>query len=40
MGDFDNEGAMIDVDDTLMFKFIRIKCENKAKKNEQSEKEK
>lgn len=33
MGDFDNEGAMMDVDDTLMCKFIRIKCENKVKKN-------
>lgn len=29
MGDFDNEGAMMDVDETLMCKFIRIKCEPK-----------
>lgn len=27
MGDFDNEGAMMDVDETLMCKFIRIKCD-------------
>ena len=27
MGDFDNEGAMMDVDETLMCKFIRIKPE-------------
>jgi hypothetical protein len=33
MGDFDNEGAMMDVDDTLMCKFIRIKCEKIVKKN-------
>ena len=29
MGDFDNEGAMMDVDETLMCKFIRIKQDNK-----------
>ena len=29
MGDFDNEGAMMDVDETLMCKFVRIKCEPK-----------
>lgn len=28
MGDFDNEGAMMDVDETLMCKFIRIKHDN------------
>ena len=27
MGDFDNEGAMMDVDETLMCKFIRIKSD-------------
>ena len=29
MGDFDNDGAMMDVDETLMCKFIKVKCENK-----------
>lgn len=29
MGDFDNDGAMMDVDETLMCKFIKIKCDNK-----------
>ncbi len=27
MGDFDNDGAMMDVDETLMCKFIKVKCE-------------
>ena len=30
MGDFDNDGAMMDVDETLMCKFIKVKCENKT----------
>lgn len=25
MGDFDNDGAMMDVDETLMCKFIKVK---------------
>jgi len=29
MGDFDNDGAMMDVDETLMCKFIKVKCEHK-----------
>lgn len=29
MGDFDNDGAMMDVDETLMCKFIKVKCETK-----------
>ena len=29
MGDFDNDGAMMDVDETLMCKFIKVKCEKK-----------
>ena len=29
MGDFDNDGAMMDVDETLMCKFIKVKCESK-----------
>ena len=29
MGEFDNDGAMMDVDETLMCKFIKVKCENK-----------
>ena len=29
MGDFDNDGAMMDVDETLMCKFIKVKCDNK-----------
>lgn len=29
MGDFDNDGAMMEVDETLMCKFIKVKCENK-----------
>mgnify|MGYP003891771485 CR=1 FL=1 len=29
MGDFENDGAMMDVDETLMCKFIKVKCENK-----------
>ena len=29
MGDFDNDGAMMDVDETLMCKFIKVKCERK-----------
>ena len=33
MGDFDNDGAMMDVDETLMCKFIKVKCENKKKQN-------
>ena len=33
MGDFDNEGAMMDVDETLMCKFIRIKCDHKKPSN-------
>ena len=33
MGDFDNEGAMMDVDETLMCKFIRIKPEKKVVTN-------
>ena len=31
MGDFDNDGAMMDVDETLMCKFIKVKCEHKKK---------
>lgn len=31
MGDFDNDGAMMDVDETLMCKFIRVKHEKKQK---------
>ena len=27
MGDFDNDGAMMDVDETLMCKFIKVKCD-------------
>jgi serine/threonine-protein phosphatase PP1 catalytic subunit len=30
MGDFDNDGAMMDVDETLMCKFIKVKCERKS----------
>lgn len=33
MGDFDNDGAMMDVDETLMCKFIKVKCENKVPNN-------
>jgi serine/threonine-protein phosphatase PP1 catalytic subunit len=33
MGDFDNDGAMMDVDETLMCKFIKVKCENKKPAN-------
>ena len=29
MGDFDNDGAMMDVDESLMCKFIKVKCEHK-----------
>jgi hypothetical protein len=29
MEEFDNDGAMMDVDETLMCKFIKVKCENK-----------
>ena len=29
MGDFDNDGAMMDVDETLMCKFIKVKHEKK-----------
>jgi hypothetical protein len=29
MGDFDNDGAMMDVDESLMCKFIKVKCERK-----------
>lgn len=35
MGDFDNDGAMMDVDETLMCKFIKVKCENKKLGNSQ-----
>ena len=31
MQEFDNDGAMMDVDVTLMCKFIKVKCENKNK---------
>ena len=31
MGDFDNDGAMMDVDETLMCKFIKVKHEKKTK---------
>ena len=27
--EFDNDGAMMDVDETLMCKFIKVKCDNK-----------
>ena len=30
MGDFDNDGAMMDVDETLMCKFIKVKHEKKT----------
>jgi hypothetical protein len=33
MGDFDNDGAMMDVDETLMCKFIKVKCEYKKPVN-------
>jgi hypothetical protein len=29
MGEFNNDGAMMDVDETLMCKFIKVKCDNK-----------
>jgi hypothetical protein len=29
MGDFDNDGAMMDVDETLMCKFIKVKPDQK-----------
>lgn len=29
MGDFDNDGAMMDVDETLMCKFIKVKPQQK-----------
>jgi hypothetical protein len=34
MGDFDNDGAMMDVDETLMCKFIKVKCEHKKSMNQ------